>query len=366
MRQGEDGAWTPAGKVRGISFPSTPVVVDEAHLQSSAEDLTPAPLPKWQKNWRAIKAWTQTTIEKWRPVLQKNWCAFKIWTRAAVEKWRPVWQAKWRAIKAWMATIAQKPEPEQKVETTASEQPNCVVEIRDDWSAEQTVETKTSERAITTPSPEVELPAVANLQPAWQENWRAIEARSAPGEPEPESEQTAEETTAMRMNEMARLHASRSEQEPTVETSASECVITTPSHDVFLPTETNLQPCPDCRREVSRRAESCPHCGSPINKTIAETRLTVARPDQHNWALRMIQITLDGRVVFSLRIGDVESVPITPGRHTVTASITPFGTSDTKIITVRAGTNVRLLADPCSGFFGTMKIKELSGIVAGM
>jgi hypothetical protein len=22
--------------------------------------------------------------------------------------------------------------------------------------------------------------------------------------------------------------------------------------------------CPDCRREVSERAESCPHCGSPM------------------------------------------------------------------------------------------------------
>lgn len=202
--------------------------------------------------------------------------------------------------------------------------------------------------------------------PAWQENWRAIEARLVTDEPESESEQSAEETTARRMNEMARLHAARLEQERNVETTASECAITNPAQEVMNPSVANLQPCPDCRREVSRRAECCPHCGCPINKTIAETRLTVARPDKHNWALRMVQITLDGREVFSLRIGDVESVLITPGKHTVTASITPFGTSDTTIITARAGTNVRLLADPCSGFWGTMKIKELSGIVAEM
>ena len=27
----------------------------------------------------------------------------------------------------------------------------------------------------------------------------------------------------------------------------------------------NLQPCPDCGREVSKRAASCPNCGCPLN-----------------------------------------------------------------------------------------------------
>ncbi len=31
---------------------------------------------------------------------------------------------------------------------------------------------------------------------------------------------------------------------------------------------TNLQNCPDCGREVSKRAASCPHCGAPINRSL--------------------------------------------------------------------------------------------------
>ena len=27
-----------------------------------------------------------------------------------------------------------------------------------------------------------------------------------------------------------------------------------------------LIPCPECKREISDRAESCPHCGCPISK----------------------------------------------------------------------------------------------------
>jgi len=30
------------------------------------------------------------------------------------------------------------------------------------------------------------------------------------------------------------------------------------------PQSTNLQDCPDCGRQISRRAVSCPHCGAPI------------------------------------------------------------------------------------------------------
>lgn len=33
------------------------------------------------------------------------------------------------------------------------------------------------------------------------------------------------------------------------------------------PTPGALQPCPDCRRSISRRAASCPHCGCPLDST---------------------------------------------------------------------------------------------------
>ena len=31
--------------------------------------------------------------------------------------------------------------------------------------------------------------------------------------------------------------------------------------------QSKLRKCPDCEREISRKAESCPHCGCPIEKT---------------------------------------------------------------------------------------------------
>lgn len=33
---------------------------------------------------------------------------------------------------------------------------------------------------------------------------------------------------------------------------------------VAEPQSQNLMKCPDCNREISRRAESCPHCGAPL------------------------------------------------------------------------------------------------------
>lgn len=32
--------------------------------------------------------------------------------------------------------------------------------------------------------------------------------------------------------------------------------------------QSKLRKCPDCDKEISRKAESCPHCGCPIEKTI--------------------------------------------------------------------------------------------------
>lgn len=32
--------------------------------------------------------------------------------------------------------------------------------------------------------------------------------------------------------------------------------------------QSKFRKCPDCGREISRKAESCPHCGCPIEKTI--------------------------------------------------------------------------------------------------
>jgi hypothetical protein len=34
-----------------------------------------------------------------------------------------------------------------------------------------------------------------------------------------------------------------------------------------LPTNPDLQPCPDCGRRLSPRAASCPHCGCPLQGT---------------------------------------------------------------------------------------------------
>lgn len=36
--------------------------------------------------------------------------------------------------------------------------------------------------------------------------------------------------------------------------------------------QSKLRKCPDCEKEISRKAESCPHCGCPIEKTITCAR----------------------------------------------------------------------------------------------
>lgn len=36
--------------------------------------------------------------------------------------------------------------------------------------------------------------------------------------------------------------------------------------------QSKLRKCPDCEKEISRKAESCPHCGCPIKKTITCAR----------------------------------------------------------------------------------------------
>lgn len=36
--------------------------------------------------------------------------------------------------------------------------------------------------------------------------------------------------------------------------------------------QSKLRKCPDCEKEISRKAESCPHCGCPIEKTIVCAR----------------------------------------------------------------------------------------------
>jgi hypothetical protein len=38
--------------------------------------------------------------------------------------------------------------------------------------------------------------------------------------------------------------------------------------------ESNLRPCPDCQREVSRRAAQCPHCGCPLATAVADKAST--------------------------------------------------------------------------------------------
>lgn len=36
--------------------------------------------------------------------------------------------------------------------------------------------------------------------------------------------------------------------------------------------QSKFRKCPDCGKEISRKAESCPHCGCPIEKTITCSR----------------------------------------------------------------------------------------------
>jgi DNA-directed RNA polymerase subunit RPC12/RpoP len=65
--------------------------------------------------------------------------------------------------------------------------------------------------------------------------------------------------------------------------------------------EGRLRPCPDCRREVSRRATNCPHCGCPFGETASPFEAVFSAFVQ---AVRDSGYTIDsmdkqnGRIVF--------------------------------------------------------------------
>jgi len=40
-------------------------------------------------------------------------------------------------------------------------------------------------------------------------------------------------------------------------------------------TRTNLIQCPDCRKAISKRAYSCPHCGCPVSEVIGQEQETI-------------------------------------------------------------------------------------------
>jgi hypothetical protein len=67
----------------------------------------------------------------------------------------------------------------------------------------------------------------------------------------------------------------------------------------------SLQPCPDCRREVSKRAAQCPHCGCPLKAGAAQPSPYEAVFAAFVRAVRESGYTIDsldkqnGRIVFT-------------------------------------------------------------------
>jgi hypothetical protein len=66
---------------------------------------------------------------------------------------------------------------------------------------------------------------------------------------------------------------------------ASDEMLTKPQTDMPEKRESRLRPCPDCEREVSRRASQCPHCGCPLEQTnqppVTGMASTEPGPDQN-------------------------------------------------------------------------------------
>lgn len=63
--------------------------------------------------------------------------------------------------------------------------------------------------------------------------------------------------------------------------------------------------CPDCKREVSDKAERCPHCGSPLREAV-----TVALPPERSGCARGCGILILGFVVImiiSIVLGSLDS-----------------------------------------------------------
>ncbi len=65
---------------------------------------------------------------------------------------------------------------------------------------------------------------------------------------------------------------------PQVEPAPPQATMETPP--VPVKPDSNLGPCPDCNREVSRRAAQCPHCGCPLDQA-NQAPVTESGPEQH-------------------------------------------------------------------------------------
>jgi hypothetical protein len=92
--------------------------------------------------------------------------------------------------------------------------------------------------------------------------------------------------------------------EPKPIVSSERPAIPTKQEDQQTTQNPNLQECPDCGKMVSKKATQCPHCGRPLKGKEVEARLTVGRAVSQNGILFPIKVTVDGKELFSLKVGE--------------------------------------------------------------
>ena len=97
-----------------------------------------------------------------------------------------------------------------------------------------------------------------------------------------------------------------------------------------------LVKCPECHREISSLAKTCPFCGAPIASILAaaakSVRLHFHRGSAFLGSAIWGFVLVDGIAIGEARSGTSFSVMVEPGQHTIAVDTRCTGQPDYKVI----------------------------------
>lgn len=116
--------------------------------------------------------------------------------------------------------------------------------------------------------------------------------------------------------------------------------------------------CPECSKDISDKAASCPNCGVPINQLLPIPVIIERKGDKFSGAMFSSDITIDGQYIGAALKNTTLNVDLYPGHHQIIIE-TSNGQSECNELDIpKDAQNVYLRLQFKSGWKACVKIVE--------
>lgn len=79
--------------------------------------------------------------------------------------------------------------------------------------------------------------------------------------------------------------------------------------------------CPECGKEISDKAKSCPNCGAPASNPCLECTVNIRRKRKTAYSARKIRVLVDEKEAIHLENGRIAKISLPQGRHELSFAI---------------------------------------------